>query len=351
MNNRIKHLMILVVLLSVLPGIGDLRAQDTRYGMPYANLLTLNPSLSGANQYLRVGLHYRNQWGSIDKGYTSYSVSAMYPLILGKGSEAMAGGEKDENANTVNNKLDFGLGAQYSLAGAFRTLDIMLSVGYTVRLAENHYLASSIFGSFIQKSLALEGLTFDEQYVLGSYDASNPSNELLLDEKVYYAGLGAGVTWFYNDGDARLNSYIGISAYNLNMPNESFTGSRGILPHRYSMQAGLKIRGTQLIDVTPNVIYTMQKSSQLLSCGVLMDFKFRDDMKLMFGTWYKLGDAATFMVGFDYEYCTVGYAYDLVTSNITRSITGLNTHNAMVSFKLDQGKRKGMHINDPLTHF
>lgn len=348
----IKFAPVLILLLIALFAQDQATAQDARYSIPYSNLLSMNPSLAGANQNLRVGLQYRNQWGSLEKGYTSYAVNALYPYIIGKGSEALSGDGQDQSTeNTVNNKLDFGLGFQYHIAGAFKTMDIALSVGYTLRVAENHYLSTAIFGSLIQKSLDASGLTFDDQYVLGSFDASNPSHELILDEKVLYPSLGAGVSWFYNDPAAKLNSYIGISAYNLNLPNESFTGAKGILPHRYSMQAGLKIKGGNRVDVTPNVIYTIQKSSQLLACGVYLDLKFNEKAKIVLGTWYKVGDAATFMAGFDYEYFTVGYAYDLVTSGITRCISGLNTHSVILSFKLDQSKYKGLHINDPVTYF
>jgi type IX secretion system PorP/SprF family membrane protein len=328
------------------------QAQDARYSMQHSNLLTLNPSLAGANKFLRFGLNYRNQWGSLEKGFTSYAATGFYPLILGKGNAAMQGeSENSGGANTVNSKLDFGLGAQYYMAGAFKTLDIMLSVGYTVRLAENHYLSSAILGSYSQKSLDAGSLTFDDQYVLGFYNESNPTTELVLDKKASYPSFGFGVTWFYNEGNgAKLNSYLGASAFNLNQPNQSFTGEKGILPIRYSLQGGVRIIGNKL-DIIPNVVYSSQRSSHLLGCGVNTEVKFGDKSRMILGAAYRFGDAATFLVGFDYDYFNLGYAYDLTTSNITKCITGLNTHNVTLSFKLDQAKKKNMNINDPNIYF
>ena len=80
MKNLIKFPSLGAVMMLLLLGWQAVSAQDTRYTMPYTNLMNLNPSLAGASKDLRVNLNYRNQWAALDKGFVTYSVAGFYPL-------------------------------------------------------------------------------------------------------------------------------------------------------------------------------------------------------------------------------------------------------------------------------
>ena len=77
-----KHLAkIRMSLMSLLFVVGYVNAQDTRFSQPLNNQLSLNPAMMGLTNDYRVSLNYRNQWASINNGYTTYALSALYPLF------------------------------------------------------------------------------------------------------------------------------------------------------------------------------------------------------------------------------------------------------------------------------
>lgn len=329
----------------------NIQAQDTRSSLSYANPLNLNPAIVGANKDLKLLINYRDQWGTLDNGFKTYSVTALYPVFVGKNSSSLIGENKDK-ANNVNGKLDFGLNAQQYKAGAFNTLDMGLSIGYNLRIAENHYFSAAILGSYVQKTLDVSNLTFDDQYILGSYNSSNSSNEAVLNENVKYPSVGFGAVWYYNEGKgAKLNSFLGVAGFNLNKPNESLLSGTDNLARRFTFNGGIKIIGENKIDITPNVIYSVQSGAQIISAGLYLDYRINDEAKLVIGSWYKANDAITFLVGFDYKLFTIGYGYDLVNSKITTAISGLNTHSISLSLKLDQANKKNFYLNNPFSSF
>ena len=157
-------------------------AQDARSTQSYSNPLRLNPSIMGANTDMRFILGYRSQWNAIEKGYTTTSFTAMCPFFVSNGK----------------GKLDVGLSAYSDKAGAFKTSDFALAIGYSKELAPNNTLCLTLLGGYAQKSLNTGALTYDNQYVLGSYNSTNLSKETTIIEKVGYADVGFGLMWIMN---------------------------------------------------------------------------------------------------------------------------------------------------------
>ncbi len=307
-------------------------AQDERFSQPFANILKYNPAAMGLNPDLKFNLQYRTQWGSLEKGYTTYAFTTLYPLYLKDGKE----------------KLDIGFTALNDKAGAFNSLDFSLAVGYNVQLSESGYLNVSLLGGYVQKSLDASGLSFDEQYVLGTYSASNPNSETVLNDKVGYADVGAGIMWYFNpkkDAGAKLNAFIGVSAYHLNKPNQSLISGTGALTPRFSFQAGIKILGKNNIDFTPNIIVNAQKPAQNSAAGLIMDYNLNEKMKLVVGAWYRKGDAIAFSLGFEHKTFGLMYSYDVVTDPINSYVSGLNAHEITLSLKFNQSEKKGATAN------
>ncbi len=62
-------------------------------------------------------------------------------------------------------------------------------------------------------------------------------------------------------------------------------------------------------------------------------------MKVTVGGWYRKNNAVAFIVGFEHKNFTIGYSYDLGTSDMYKAISGLMTHEVSLAFKLDQAKK------------
>lgn len=302
------------------------KAQDPGFTQNfYSNPLYVNPAIMGMNTNFKTILNYRSQWKSVGGGYTNYSFTSLFPLYMNGGDQ----------------KLDLGLNIMNNQQGAYNALNASLSVGYNLQLNESGFISFSLQGSFNQNSLDASGLTFDDQYVLGSYSASNPTSQTITNQSVNYANMACGLMWYHNPEDAKLNSYVGISSYNLLEPNQTFNTTTDPLYRRYSFQAGVKIKGEKKIDVTPNVIGNIQSGSESLIAGVIIDYHVSDNANVMFGSWYRKGDAFPVMLGLDISGIALRYSYDITNSYLSGAITGLATHEITLSYDLNMAEKKG----------
>src|SRR2546430_13248645 len=58
------------------------RAQDPHFSQFFASPLTLNPAFTGKfDGNLRIAGNYRNQWPSINRAYTTATVSIDFPIM------------------------------------------------------------------------------------------------------------------------------------------------------------------------------------------------------------------------------------------------------------------------------
>lgn len=324
---RVKHILIgAFIMLSLFNN--EALAQDARYTQTfYSNPLVLNPAIMGMNRDLKAIVNYRTQWATVGKGYTSAAFTGMYPLFMNDGKE----------------KLDLGLNVRNNTEGAFTAMNASLSVGYNLKLSNSGYLSFALQGGFMQKSLNTSNLTFDDQYVLGSFSASNPTQQVINSKKINYADVGFGLMWYYNpeEDDAKLNAYVGVSGYHLNSPAETMINAGGQLPRRISTQAGVKLKGDGKIDFTPNVIANWQGGSQALAAGILMDYRVMDSGKMMLGIWYRSKDAYPIMIGFQHDYFIINYSYDVTSSVLGRAINGMSTHEITLGFRMNMADKKG----------
>ena len=305
-------------------------AQDLKYSQYfYSNPLKTNPAFLGMNTDLKAIINYRKQWGRVQNGYSTATMTLAYPLYFAENEQ----------------KIDFGLSALNDKFGAFNQLNIDLSIGYNLKISEASYLSFALIGGYSQMSLDQSSLTFDDQYVLGSFDATNTTSANITRNKLRYADVGFGLMWYMNDQNSKLNGYAGISTYHLNKPNQSFTGGEGALPILFGFQTGIKVKGkNSRLDFIPNVRYNYQANNQNLAIGSYFDFYFDESTKLRLGGWYRTSDAIALMLGFDHKFFMFAYSYDIMNSNMSNYVIGVNSHEITLAYKLNMAKKKDIGV-------
>lgn len=293
-------------------------AQDIRFSQPFSAPMKLNPAIIGADNSINAKLNYRSQWTGIDKGYRTASLTYFMPVY-----------EQNED-----NSLNAGLFVMNDRAGAFNHLEVMAAVAYNIRLTDNgHFLSSSLYFGFNQKFLDYQSLTFDDQYVVGTYTPGMPSNELIMQESKVFADAGIGVLWYYKPDDGNINAFAGLSVYHMTPPNESFLGDDGILFTKISTQAGIKIKPEDSkVSFMPNVIANSQNGIYELATGLYADYAINDDYLVKVGTWYRAQKTMAFLVGFQYTNYYVGYSYDIPGGGIGNVATGVSTHEISLGY-------------------
>jgi type IX secretion system PorP/SprF family membrane protein len=330
---KIKMSLMSVMLLTLL----YTQAQDTRWSQPLNSPLAMNPAMMGLTNDFRIILNYRNQWASINKGYTSYSGTLLYPLFLGS--------KKDTSSSEgPRNRIDFGLNVTDDKSGGFNRINATLSIGYGLRLDKSNWLHAALNFGYMNYQLDAIHQTFDEQFVQGTFDVNNPTGESLNLSKGA-PDVGLGFMWHYAPENNKLQAFAGISAYHVNQPNLTVISGRGTLPARINAQAGVKIIGNKM-DFTPVLFYNYQGPHRQFGGGLTFAYKFGEmgsKGKLVVGTWFKEKDAVVLHAGYEHKYFFFTYSYDFGISKLARTTKGLMTHEVGLGFKLiNVGAKKGI---------
>ena len=327
-----------ICLLAFLLVYGIAQAQDTRFSQPLNNQLALNPAMMGLTNDLRVNLNYRNQWASIDKGYSTYAVSLICPLFL----QSKGDSSKKEFGRS---RLDFGINVTDDKSGGFNRINATLSIGYGLKLnAANTIYAALNFG-YIRYSLDVLHQTTDEQFVNGTFNPLLPNGENLNLNKGG-PDVGLGFMYHFAPETGKVQAFAGLAAYHVNQPNLSVeSGGKANLPARFNFQAGVKIIGNKM-DFTPVVLYNIQGPFKQFTGGLLAAYKFGsngDKGKLVVGSWFKEKDAVVVQAGYEMKYFFFTYSYDFGISKLARTTSGLMTHEVTLAFKLiDIAGKKGI---------
>jgi type IX secretion system PorP/SprF family membrane protein len=298
------------------------------FSQPFSAPLRTNPSLMAANPDIHVGLGYRMKWSSFSDGYQTPRLTFMMPVMVNEGS-----------------KLDVGLSVLNDQAGAFSRINAMLAVGYDLMLADDHHLSLSLTGGYAQNSLSRGDLTFDEQYVDGEYNASNPHNEAVLNERTSYADIGFGLLWYFNgtagSDTSNLQPFAGISGQHMNAPNATYIEGNGSLPRIYNTIVGVRYTTSGPFSFTPNLRVHSQSSSSAIASGLYAGYAIDDGKRAQLGVWYKENGAFAASLGAEISGFRFAYSYDIPTNTVRTRISGIQTHEISLSYRIDQGHDRG----------
>jgi type IX secretion system PorP/SprF family membrane protein len=285
---------LLVVLL--FSGMCSVRAQDAAFTQFYANPLFLNPALTGNTECGRIHTNYRNQWPSLGKAYTTYSVTY------------------DQNLSAINSGFGFiamndqqGDGAfNRTLAGAFYS--------YKLQISRDAMLSFGMKAAFYQESINWSKLIFASD-ISGTGAETPPENPTIYTVD-FSAGMVLGVRDEY---------FVGIAADHLSQPTLSFyDNENSFLPLKLSAHAGVNLNAsTGLLGggresdllIQPNLLFMQQGDFSQLNLGVYIN-----KYPFVTGAWFRHTfnnmDAVVVLAGIKWEQFRFGYSYDFTVSKL-----------------------------------
>lgn len=300
-----------VLLISglVLSSVG-VQAQDAHLSMYDAAPLYLNPAMTGVFQGdWRVHGQYRTQWKAVNfKPYTSALVSFDMPV----------------------KKWGFGVQMSNFRAGIgnYNAFQGTLSAAYTTSLdrSKNHNLSFGIQAGLTQKTLEYQLLTFNNQYTTnngGEFNTSISSNEDFGGQSLIVPVANAGILYFFAKQQSRLNPFIGVSAFNLTQPQETFLNFDNRLPLRLYTHVGTRINLTETFYILPKALYMMQKEFRELTLAVDVGYYMKkSDFYLLGGLVYRNQDAAILTLGAKMDQYIAKIGYDINVSTLTTASNG-----------------------------
>jgi len=303
-STYIRHSIKSVFILACLVFGKVASSQDFHLSQYDAPPMFLNPAMTGMfDGKYRVHAHYRTQWMAVaTKPFTTAGISFDMPV------------------------KKFGVGLQVfnyrAGVGNYNVLSALLSVGYDVVFdkEKKHHLALGIQGGIVQKSVNIDKLTFGNQYTTadgGSFDTGLPSGESFSNTNFVIHDINAGFLYYYAKDNARLNPFIGFSAFHLTQPTETFFASSNKLPIRYYVHGGVKVNVNEKIQLLPKFIYMKQINDQEFTATLLLHYFLKNsDSYLIFGPTYRNKDAAIIEAGLKKGSYTARVSYDINTSSL-----------------------------------
>lgn len=287
-------------------------AQDIHWSQFYESAILRNPGLMGIyKEDYKITGQYRDQWSSVGKGYRTGQLNAEFRFPV----------------NKVNDYLGIGVAGYSDKAGRidFKTIGIYPAINYHKSLEDgnNSYLSLGFTFGYLNRTIDVSKMTFDNQYQNGSFNPDNGSGEQQMPEaKLSSWDLGAGVS-FSSSPSEQSHFYLGVAAYHFTHPKRSFYFNNDAvrLFTRWSVSAGYSCTFNDTWGGMVNANYSNQGPHKETMLGGLLKWTKMemDDTRgfaLYGGAFYRFGDAVVPTLKIDWKGQSFGFSYDINISSL-----------------------------------
>lgn len=279
--------------------------QLPQYSQYMFNQYAFNPAYAGVKSNWEAITLNRYQWIGITDAPRTFTLSANGPL-------------KKEN-------LAMGGYVYTDIVGPTRRIGFQSSLAYHVRLTETIKLSFGLSLGFNQWILDADKITayhdgdfYFSNGLLKSFDPDGKFGLYLYHDNWY---VGASIEQIFHDKLSFLETQIGSESY---------------LEDHYYFTAGYNLALGDDWEIQPCAILKLG-----LPAPLKLDLNLRTTYRKMLwaGIGWRSNDAITAMMGFRYrEMLTVGYAYDITTTDLKNYSSG--THEVLLGITFGDGKTR-----------
>ena len=284
-------------------------AQDPHFSQFFASPLTLNPALTGKfDGTLRATGNYRNQWPTINRAFTTTTVSVDFPIMR----------------NHIAPTDTWGLGmmaySDQSANSALKFNYLSVSTAFHKGLDEDGYqqIGAGFQGTYTNMLLDVSNLKFEDQLTPFGFTGSTSEVFNNTTLKNNYFDINAGILYTGSTTDKN-NFYAGVSMYHITRPKQQFTGTFYLLDPRTTFHAGgyFPVGGRATLHVSG--LHSRQSHASETVLGGALELPVTDGEKptsVYFGSWLRLGDAIIPYIGLEFSDFRLGTTYDVNTSSL-----------------------------------
>ncbi len=287
-------------------------AQDIHFSQFNASPQNLNPSQTGMfDGEWRFAGNQRSQWAAIPVPYKTYSISTDTRLKM----------------KLKNGVPALGLLVNTDKAGdsKFSTTQVYVSAAYIKKLGTDstQLISIGLQPGFTTKSFNINALTFDNQYDGDNYNSALGSGENFSKTRITYFDLGGGLTYLWRKTQ-RTQASIGLSAFHLNMPKQSFFNDKDIrLDIKTTINGIAEFPAAAQFDLLPTFLYQRQGKFKETVVGLFGKYYLMPVngavTAFSLGGFYRLKDAFIVAANMEYRNFNVGLSYDVNTSKLTEA--------------------------------
>jgi type IX secretion system PorP/SprF family membrane protein len=301
------------------------QGQDIHFSQYYLSPLSLNPANTGnySGDYRFFG-NYRSQWRGIEKAYNTFS----------------AGG--DMNFYPYNINLSGGLIFINDRSGANLNVNKILPSGAyhkNFRLLKLHF---GIQPGIVIKSVDFYRNSFPDQlnWGTGKFDPSLPNNEVNVQPRFTYLDLNAGVGVSRRFGN--LEPEVGFALFHINQPKESFLGRKPLLKMRQAFNSTVSYSVTPVIIARAHTLYGYTSEVSDWVTGLNLEYVLTRNSfyanSVFGGMMWRSGfkrnpDAAIATIGINYMNYTVGFSFDVTSSQLKTAVDSKGAYELAFIYK------------------
>ena len=308
-----------LLMLCVTMGKFSFAQVDPHFTQYYVYPSWLNPALTGAfDGDYRVSGIYRNQWNQVSSPFSTPGVSADF-----------AG----------NKNLNYGISFLNQSAGdgGYNYLTAYGSLAYTgVKFGTNgdQRMVFGMQAGIIGRRFNPSKFTLGTQWnPITGFNPTNPTLETFRNNSSTVLDIGAGVLYYDAKPNKKANLYVGFSANHLNQPEDAFATNQKVkLPMRFTGHAGVRILMSDVVSLTPNILYARQGNAEEKMVGAYVQMKAGNSTDFLLGANYRVDDAISPYVGFYHKNMVLGVSYDINTSDLGRIARGASSFEISLSF-------------------
>ncbi|GAB2807287.1 PorP/SprF family type IX secretion system membrane protein [Ferruginibacter profundus] len=320
-------LLLVVTLLAKFAG-----AQDINFSQFYDLPLLRNPSLAGIfSGDIRITSAYRNQWQSVTVPYRTFGLGAEFKKPIGENS---------------NDFFTYGLQLSNDIAGDSKLsrTQVFPVFNYHKSLGDkNTYLSAGIMGGPVMQRFDPSRLTFDDQYVNGSYSTANPTKQTFSNTKLTYWDGTAGLCFSSVAGE-NTRYYIGVGLFHFTEPKVAFQKQNDIiLNKKWVVNGGFAAPLSDENRLIMYLDYFMQGGARQGQGGLMLNHdlvQYDEEQKISVsgGLFYRWKDAFMPVVKLDYYDYSLGMSYDVNSSKLKSASQYRGAFEVTLSYKAFNNK-------------
>ncbi|MBL3657479.1 PorP/SprF family type IX secretion system membrane protein [Fulvivirga sediminis] len=294
---RLTCIIILVLLFS------EVRAQYFQFSQFDFTPDRVNPALISSSNDITASVIYRRQDISETMSIKSANAFISYPFLNNRNKRWSALG------------ISF-LDDRTGVTNIYKVNEVGLTYALSLPISRQDELSLGVKGIYQSRRFSLDGLYTGSQFVPDRGFLPGMDNGETLDglrQNLYTFSIGMG--WRHLDRKGVQQSYLGLSFFDFNRPEQSFYGSDDQLPTSFVLAGNFLIYQQGALSVYPEATYTASASKSVVNLGAVSKY----DMGVN-GSWeaevnvitkYSSGgyaiaglqvDKGDFKIGFSYDF-------------------------------------------------
>lgn len=222
----------------------NVRAQYSVYALNRYTPLLINPAAPSLDRDASLSFFHDEYNVSTGEYLNTNILNAEYPFIARKTGQKLLG---------VG--LSF-LQKDASVSDMLKTYEAGLSLATPIQLTAAHSLHFGMSAFYANTQTSMTGLTTGSQWIASEfrYDPDAGLGESFASQKLNYVAINAGLVWnFLKEGHEHTS--VGVSAWNLNQPNESFFNGSARQPITYMIYGQTVLFQTSRLELIPGMYY------------------------------------------------------------------------------------------------